>query len=91
MTKAVAKDPQERLDYTLDLTAPLTLDADTIATASVAVPAGITKDLEDHTDLEVVVWLSGGTHGINYPVTFTATTAGGRTYERTIEVRVRNR
>lgn len=89
--KTVAKDPSEVLDYTLDLTAPLTLDDDTISAHTVTVPTGITKTSDSHSDTEVVAWLSGGTHGTNYPVIYQATTVGGRVYERTIEVRVRNR
>lgn len=89
--KAVAKDPNEVLDFTLDLTAPLTVDADTISSHTVTAPTGITKASDSSTDTTVTAWLSGGTHGVNYPVVYQAVTAGGRTYERTIEVRVRNR
>lgn len=89
--KAVAKDPSEVLDFTLDLTAPLTLDGDTITTHTVTAPTGIVKDSDSATATAVTAWLSGGTHGVDYPVVYQAVTAGGRTYERTIEVRVRNR
>lgn len=89
--KAVAKDPNELLDYTLDLTLPLTVDVDTIASHIVTAPTGITKVTDTHSTMMVTAWLSGGTHGANYPVVYQATTAGGRIYERTIEVRVRNR
>lgn len=89
--KAAVKDPSEVLDFTLDLTLPLTLDADTISGHTVTAPTGITKDSDSATDLTVTAWLSGGTHGVDYPVIYQAVTAGGRTYERTIIVRVRNR
>lgn len=89
--KAVAKDPNEVLDFTLDLSLPLTLDVDTITAHTVTAPAGITLDSDTATTTSITAWLSGGTHGVDYPVVYQATTAGGRTYERTIEVRVRNR
>lgn len=85
------KNPAEVLDFTLDLTAPLTLDADTITAATVTAVTGIVLDSDTSTDTTVTAWLSGGTSGVDYPVTYTVDTAGGRTYERTIIIRVRNR
>lgn len=89
--KYAVKDPSEVLDFTLDLTAPMLLDSDTISTHTVTAPAGITKASDSKTNTTVTAWLSGGTHGVDYPVIYQAVTSGGRTYERTIIVRVRNR
>lgn len=89
--KYAVKDPSEVLDFTLDLTAPMTLDADTISTHTVTAATGITKASDAATTTTVTAWLSGGTHGVDYPITYRAVTSGGRTYERTIIVRVRNR
>lgn len=89
--KYVAKDPSEVLDFTLDLTLPLTLDSDAITSHTVTVPTGITKTSDSATTTAVTAWLSGGTHGVDYPCVFQAVTTGGRTYERTIVVRCRNR
>lgn len=89
--KAVVKDPAEVLDFTLDLAAPLTLDVDEISAHTVTVPTGITLDSSTATTTAVTAWLSDGVHGVDYPVVYQATTTGGRTYERTIMVRVRNR
>lgn len=92
--KAVVKDPSERLDFVLDLINIMTIDEDTISAHDVALPAtptGLTLDTDQHTDTEVIAWLSAGTAGSDYPVVFQATTIGGRVHERTLLVRVRNR
>jgi hypothetical protein len=55
------------------------------------VEGGITVDTNSHTDTVATVWLSGGTHGTDYRVECKITTIGGRTAERSILVRVRER
>lgn len=88
--KAVTKDPSDVLDYTFNLLRQMALDVDTVASGWVTAPSGITKDSESTTTTGVTAWISGGTHGVDYPVVYRAATTGGRTYERTIVVRVRN-
>lgn len=87
------KQPADVQDYDVDYaslyldelgdTAPgptgLTVTADTgITVNSYALSNGIAK-----------AWLSGGTHGTTYKVTFTVVTAGGRTKQHEIAVKVK--
>jgi len=83
------KDPDARLDYSVDWTA--WLGADTIETSSwAAAPAGLTVEADLHTPQVTTVWVSGGTVGSNYSLTNHITTADGRTDDRTITLLVRN-
>lgn len=86
------KDPAEVLDYTVDFALQLAEDGgDTISAHVVTPPAGITKMTDSHTTTAITAWLSAGTAGTNYPIVYRATTTAGRVYERTIQVKVRNR
>ncbi|MCJ7440416.1 MAG: hypothetical protein MUO25_02375 [Thermoanaerobaculaceae bacterium] len=83
------KDPNAVLDYSIDWSHYL--GTDTIATATWTVQAGLTKVTESKTTTTATVWLSGGTAGTDYPVICRITTVGGRTDDRTITIRVRER
>lgn len=83
------KDPNEVLDYTFDWST--WLNGDTISTDTVTVATGLTKNSDSNTTTGVTVWLSGGTAGNNYNVTSQIVTAAGRTAERTIVIKVRER
>jgi len=83
------KDPGATLDYTIDFTA--WLGSDTIATALVTTPAGLTEASESNTTTKVTVWLSGGTVGQSYTVTCRITTTAGRVDERSLLIRVRDK
>lgn len=94
------KDPEAVLDYKFDW-APLDnntglsnwlSDGEKIVSYLVTVPEGLTKvsdNLADN-DTSVVVWLSGGTSGVDYPVECRITTAT-RTDERSVILPVRER
>ncbi len=82
------KDPDEVKDYGL-LWASL-LGTDTINTSTWTVPAGITKDSDSMTDTTTTVWLSGGTAGDSYFLLNRIMTAGGRTYDRTVKLKMKN-
>jgi hypothetical protein len=91
-TFSIDKDPQADLDYRFLWEA--WLDGDTLATSSWAVQAG--SGLTQHDDAidgdDTVVWLAGGTVGdVAWRVTNTITTAAGRTEERSLMVRVKER
>ena len=85
------KDPQAVLDYTIDWTKWLDEVGDAIATSTWVVPSGLTKVTETNTSKIATVWLSSGTDGTNYTVTNRITTAAGRTDDRSITIRVRER
>jgi hypothetical protein len=79
------KDPSEVLDYQIDW-APV-LESDTIATSTWIVPAGFTVGSSTNTATTTTVWLSGGDLGPHL-ITNRITTAGGRTFERSVSLLV---
>lgn len=87
------KDPQETRAFTFDWTDHLDDPADTIATVTITVPAGITKVSDGIVtgNKKATVTLSGGTVGEDYTITCTiTTTTTGETLERSGVVRVRS-
>lgn len=90
MASVYMKDPEAVLDYVFDWTGWLA-DGETIQSRTVTAEAGITKDSDSHADGVVTVWLSGGTVETTYRVECKVTTSAGRTDERSIFVRVRER
>lgn len=104
MTASFVKDPDAVLDYKFDWRALTNGVAgavgdwlgagETISTSSVAVsPAGLVVDSSTLTDsaTSVTVWLSSGTAGADYVVTCRITTSLGRTDERSITIKARER
>ena len=84
------KDPQAVLDWTWDWTTWLQPNEQLTSSAFAATP-GITIDSISNSTNKATVWLSGGTPGIPYQVTNTITTNQGRTDERSITIRVKDR
>ena len=92
------KDPSAVLDYMFDWTEWLAT-GETIAVDSetgeklitITADTGITVDSSTEDAGKVIVWLSGGTAGINYKVACLITTSAGRTDERTIWIKVTDR
>lgn len=82
------KDPDEVKDYGVNW-AEL-LGTDTISTSTWTVPTGITKDSQSNTTTTTTIWLSGGTAAETYSFDNLITTAGGRTYDRTIKLKMKN-
>lgn len=83
------KDPDEILDYQLDWSEEL--DTDTISTSTWIVPTGLTEETDSNSTTTTTVWLSGGTIGQVYTLTNRITTAGGRTYDQSVRLRVRTK
>ncbi len=90
-TFSVRKDPDAELDYTMSWVEWLAEASDTISTSLWIAEAGITIASQSNTTTAATVWLSDGTNEENYEVTNRITTIGGRTDDRTIIVKVRNR
>lgn len=86
---ARVKDPDATLDYGIDWSE--WLGADTIASVTWVVPAGLTKESQSNTTTAAYAWLSGGTAGETYPVVCRITTAAGRIDDRTLEIVCRER
>ncbi len=86
------KDPDSVLDYTIDWSNWLTAaGSDTISSSSWTVGTGITEDSDSNTTTTATIVVSGGTAGTDYDLANKVVTAGGRTVERTITIKVRQR
>ena len=87
----ILKDPNAVLDYTFDWTEWLDDLTDTIASRVVTPGTGLTLDSDAIAGKKVIAWVSGGTAGTTYTLACRITTAGGRTDERTIYIKVKER
>lgn len=86
------KDPDEVLDYAIDWQPRLNQDdgsIDSIATSTWVVPAGLTQVTSTFSGQNTVLWLSSGSLGETYSVTNRITTAGGRTMDQSVKLRIR--
>ena len=85
------KDPDAILDYSVDWF--LWLAGDQISSSEWILEEGATieKITDTFATSKTVVWLGGGDKGITYLVTNRIVTAGGRTDDRTISVKVEDR
>ena len=79
------KDPSDVADYQIDWSA--LLETDTIATSTWTAPVGFTINSNTFTDTTATVWLAGGTAGVHL-ITNRITTAGARTFERSVTMTV---
>ena len=103
MSATYIKDPSAVLDYKFDwkaltngvdgATSDWLAAAETISTKTITATTGITVDSSSITDTStsVTVWLSGGTHGVDYTITCRIVTSASRTDERSMTVKVRDR
>jgi hypothetical protein len=82
------KDPDDILDYSIDWSN--WLETDTILTSTWILPTGISKINDSHSSTITIIWLSGGTAGETYEILNRITTAGGRTKDKTIRLKVFN-
>jgi hypothetical protein len=88
---APAKDPSAVLRHAMDWTAWLDPGETITAQTAVASPAGLTVDQVGQL-AGVVSWrVSGGVLDKNYTVTVTVTTSAGRSDQRSVLYRVRDR
>ena len=83
------KDPDEVLDYEVDWSARILTD--TISTSTWIVPAGITKNSDSNTTTTTTIWLSAGTAGDSYTLTNRIVTAGARTMDESIKLKVKEK
>jgi hypothetical protein len=86
------KDPNEVLDYTVDWTTRL--DGDVIDTSTWILKSGdvtIGAMSFDGGSGVTKVWLSAGTVGVASEVTNRITTAGGRTMDQTIKIKIKEK
>ena len=96
LTDVAVKDVRASRPYSMDWSAWLTGESDTLSTASVTVsPAGDLTVLSDPAvniaNGVVTWWLSGGLRERSYTVTVQVDTAGGRRDARAVQVLCRDR
>lgn len=84
------KDPNDKLDYTVDWSAALT-EADNIVASEWTVPEDFTATNISFDDTKTIVWLAGGIDGKKYTLTNKVTTFAGRVIERSILIKVKSR
>lgn len=84
------KDPNEVKDFKQDWGSKRLQDGETLLSSLWIVPDGITKDSDTHDDTTATIWLSGGELSKRYALTNRVTTSGGRTYDDTIHIDVRD-
>ncbi|MDX0965361.1 hypothetical protein GOL41_17340 [Sinorhizobium medicae] len=90
LTWPAIKDPDEVKDYSLDWSALLRAsDTITSSTWTVGEGDGLTIDSDSATTTATTIWLSAGTAGTNYSLVNRVVTAGGRTYDQTVRLKVR--
>lgn len=82
------KHPSAVKDYVFDFSNWLA-PGETISTKTVT-GTGVTIDSSTIVDKTVVVWISGGTDGVNGVATCLITTSGSRTEVRTLQFRLDN-
>lgn len=83
------KDPDEEADYTIDWSGDL--GEDTIATSTwldISSGIGTGTPASTFTDTTATIWITGGDPGEVYDLTNRITTAGGRTYDQEVALRV---
>lgn len=92
MADSFFKDPAARLPYTWDWSAWLAEITDTISSATVTVPAGLTAVGSPVVDGGFVTQrIEGGTLDETYKTVCQITTTGGLIDERSISLTIRNR
>lgn len=104
MVATFTKDPDAVLDYTTAWRDWLDVMDDTLTSHTMHVDDGITLDSSQINSDEVTIdgesypantvvtaWFSGGTQGENYDATYRIVTSDGRTDDRTITIKVRER
>jgi hypothetical protein len=85
---AYKKDPNAVLDYTFDWTPYLTPLNDTISAVTWVLATGLTQVSQSNTPTTATVFVSGGVVGETLKLTCRVTTAGGRTDDRSIDLKI---
>jgi len=93
MTFEAKKDPDSTVDFTINwiLTLAESSPADTISTSSWTANHAMTVASDSNTTTTTTVWVSGGTRRKYVDLINTVATAAGRTYQRTITVKIQDK
>ncbi len=85
------KDPDAVLDYVFDWAPYLTPIADTIASVTWVLSPGLTKISQSNTTMTATAFIGGGTAGESLTLTCRIVTAGGRTDDRSVVLKIVDR
>lgn len=90
------KDPNDVADYVINWAEdddgnPGLAAGDPLSSSTWIVPDGITKDSDTFDDETTTIWLSGGTAGETYSLINRVTTSGGRTFDQTGKLKMKER
>ena len=85
------KDPAATLDYTFDWTAYLAPLGDTISSVTWVLGDTLTKVSQSNTTTAATAFIAGGTLGNTATLTCRIVTVGGRTDDRTVNLKIVNR
>lgn len=90
--KRYVKDPDARLDFGQDWANWLD-EGELITSHEVLLnpPSGLTLVSHVHTTSKVIIWVTDGTVGVSYRVTYRITTDQGRTDDRTDVITIQER
>lgn len=83
------KDPDENADFGVDWSNRLA--GDTIVSSSWILPAGLISSANSYEGNLAIIWLHGGTLGKTYEVLNRVVTAGGRTFDQTVSLRIKSK
>lgn len=84
------KDPNDKLDYTIDWSAALT-EGDTIVASEWEIPNELTSSNISFDTTKTIVWLAGGGNGGKHSIINKVTTSAGRVIERSVLLKVKSR
>lgn len=82
-----SKDPDEILDYSINWVQPLANDTILTSTWTIS-DSGLVQTTATNTSTLATIWLSGGTLSQTYAVKNTIVTAGGRTFDQTVNIKI---
>jgi hypothetical protein len=89
-TKWPNKDPDEKLDFSIDWRTEGRLPVGDIIDASLWIsPVGITVESESFSNTITTIWLSGGTIGESYDFVNRITTFAGRIMDKTVRLKIK--
>lgn len=83
------KQPVEKVDFDIDFTDWLTQGDDVMQANVASEPAGLTITKVTVSSPIVKIWTSGGTDGVTYKITATASTDDGRVKQCEFKVKVK--
>ena len=83
------KDPDSTEDYAFNWV--MDLGGDTISSSTFSLPDGLTEVSTSNTESVTQIFVSGGACGQTYRITNRIQTSGGRTFDKTIRILIRER